>query len=176
MAERLGISRQQVQYDIRMLRERYRQTALRAVKRHTKCQLTKLDHLETCAWEKYEASCQPAEISTSSIVKGRVNKNGSPLPDLTKAQKVVKGQIAGDVRYLDVVMRCIEQRCKILGIGAPTKVGLTDPSGEKELTISDEERISLVTAFVNRISEQARAGGAGSNEPGQGAGDRPLPA
>src|SRR5262245_26869379 len=51
----------------------------------------------------------------NEITRGRTDKRGQRLPDLTKTDKTTRRQ-HGDARFLLVVNDCIERRAKILGM------------------------------------------------------------
>jgi hypothetical protein len=116
----LGLSRQQIGYDLQDLYARWREDASRDIDERKSAELQKLDRLEAVAWEGWERSCLDAETTHASRTKGRTGKAGEPLPDLEKATKTLKGQ-AGNPRFLEVIKGLIERRCRILGIDAPEK-------------------------------------------------------
>ena len=88
-------------------------------------ELAKVDLLELEYWQAWQRSCQDAETET---LRQRQTTDGK----VNDFSKVTKGQ-AGDKRFLDGVQWCIERRCKILGIDAPSKTDLT--SGGQALQI-----------------------------------------
>jgi hypothetical protein len=85
-AERLRVSRQQVGYDLAILRKRWQESADTDFAAKVALELARLNHLEAVAWDAWDQSCQ-------------VGKGG-----------------VGDARFLDRVHGCIELRCKILGL------------------------------------------------------------
>ena len=177
MAERLGISQSQVFREIQKLKQRWQASADCNTKEVIADSLEELRYCKARLWEAYERSCKDAEISTTSIVKGRVGKDGVALPDLTKAQKVAKGQ-TGDPHILNSIAAIIEQECRIHNVIGPQKISLTDPSGTKEYhgDFSDAERAALLAAFLER-HQSGEFVGEGGGEAGLGrphAGDGPL--
>jgi hypothetical protein len=86
-AERLRVSRQQVGYDLAILRKRWQESADTDFAAKVAQELARLDHVESVAWEAWDRSC--------AIGEGGV---GAP-------------------RFLDRVQSCIEMRTRILGIG-----------------------------------------------------------
>lgn len=103
IAERIGVSRQQITYDLRKLYDLWRESAVRNFDEHRARELAAVTHLEAtywAAWEKSEA-------------------------------RSVEGKTAdGDPRYLQGVERCIERRCKLLGLDAPDKIEIQDKTLE----------------------------------------------
>lgn len=84
-----------------------------------------------------------------------------------------------DYFALDRLLRILEMRWKLLGIGAPTKVALTDPTGNREYgELSTEQRMAELTAIFERARtrQSLEAAGAGTNggqpdDPGPGSGE-----
>jgi len=170
MAAAFNVTRKQIYYDIKVLHQRWQDSALSHFEERKARELAKIDHLEAVAWEAWERSCLDAESSSSSLVRGRVNREGAPLPDLERAEKTVKGQ-AGDERFLERVAWCINKRCEILGLNAPAKFARTNPDGsEPEEALSEEERLS---GFHNLM---ALLGQRNIDFPGQGNGHAARPA
>jgi hypothetical protein len=123
------------------LQKRWQESARALLDEHKARQLARIDHLERVAWEAWERSCEDAETTSAKRVQGRTTKEGEPLPDLCTSARVTKGQ-AGDPRHLERVAWCIEQRCKVLGLHAPTKLAPTNLGGEEEYgrELTDDER------------------------------------
>jgi hypothetical protein len=153
MAEKLGVSRQQIGYDLKILQKRWQESALAHLDAKKAQELARLDHLEAVAWSAWERSCQDAETITSSTVKGRVSKEGATLPDLQKVSTMTKHQ-AGDPRFLEHVYRCIDKRCEVLGLNAPKKVAPTSPDGTQAYAeaLTDEERLAGYDAILARVA------------------------
>lgn len=80
-------------------------------------ELAKIDLLETTYWRAWEDSRRDKEVvqvedSTKGGAKGYIRAEGQ----------------SGNPAFLDGVMKCIEKRCKILGLDAPTKnINITIP-------------------------------------------------
>jgi predicted transcriptional regulator len=73
-------------------------------------QLARLDHLERTYWDAWERSKEQRESSIQEQIQGETSR--------LRAQ-IRKDQDVGDARFLQGVERCIDQRCKILGLYAP---------------------------------------------------------
>jgi hypothetical protein len=114
IAAALGLSRPQVQYDLAQLQRAWRKSGIRSFDDQKAEQLAKIDELERTYWDAWEASRKDREIATQ-----RQRANGDKEIMLRK-----EGQ-AGDPRFLDGVMSCIERRCKLLGLDAPTRQTIT---------------------------------------------------
>lgn len=123
IARQIGVSRQQISYDLRALRKRWLQNAMRDFDARAAEELAKIDHLEMEYWRAYEQAQRAKRFSAP---------------------------------YLAGVMSCIERRCKLFGLDAPTKIAPTDPSGENPYAgMSDEQ---LLSALVETTRAIARSG------------------
>jgi hypothetical protein len=71
-------------------------------------ELGKIDEVERTAWAAWEQSRQVAETTrTRRVEQGSGNQT---MAELTRQGK------AGDPRFLEVILKCSERRCKILGV------------------------------------------------------------
>lgn len=120
IAERLNagrdftLSQQTISNDLRAIQKEWLESSLRDFDEMRAEQLGKIDRLEREYWRGWERSCEDAET---------VRKEG-PASGVEKIVKTEKGQ-AGDPRFLSGVERCIERRCKLLGLDAPVKQDIT---------------------------------------------------
>ena len=117
IAQELGVTQQQISYDLKTIQERWRKSALVDLNEAKQRELERIDVLEREYWQAWENSKGEQSRSTAS-------KAG----EATRAQ-VVKFESAGDPRFLAGVQWCVEQRCKILGLHAAVKSELTGEGG-----------------------------------------------
>jgi len=130
IAEGLGIHQSTVSRDIKALQIEWQKSALVDINSKKAKELAKIDRLEREYWLAWERSCEDAEIVRQEARDKKINK----------VIKTAKGQ-AGDPRFLSGVERCIERRCKILGIDAPEKHEITGRDGNAvdiKVTILDD--------------------------------------
>lgn len=111
IADTRGLSMNQVKYDLREVRKRWRQSSVRDFDAHREEQLARLDLMEASLWREWERSCGNPEAKKSKK---------SDLPPQT-----------GDPRYMTVMLNIIERRSKLLGLDAPTKLAPTNPDGDE---------------------------------------------
>lgn len=116
IAQAIGVSRQQADYDCQTLLQRWRDetTSTRDI------ELAKINHLEATAWDAYERSCRDAE---TRIAKTVTTADG----ERTEATQREEGQV-GDPRWLEIVRWCINRRCELLQLDPP-KVTQQEYSG-----------------------------------------------
>lgn len=143
------VSQQMVSYDLCDLRSEWLQSAMMDFNDAKARELARIDYLELVNWEAWERSREDAETQVRKT-KGLAQIIDDGKSHVIRQQPVesattIKGQ-AGDPRFLAGIQWCIERRCKILGVDAPTdlKVGV---SGGIEI---DNERVSAAIARLER--------------------------
>jgi hypothetical protein len=117
MASRLGMSVKQVEYDLRLLRVQWRRERQSFADR-LDVELAKLDNLEREAWEAWHHSRQPT-TTTEVRAQSRGPNGGGADVELHRTTRTEQGY--GDPRYLELVLRCIDRRCRLLGLDAPAR-------------------------------------------------------
>jgi hypothetical protein len=111
IAGELRIDQSTVSRDLKALQSEWLSSALMDFNEAKAQEIAKIDRLEREYWQAWARSCEDAEQTT---------QEGTPVK-VDKVKKTSKGQ-AGDPRFLQGVQWCIERRCKILGVDAPTEV------------------------------------------------------
>lgn len=79
-------------------------------------ELARIDALEAAAWEAWQASVEKGTLSEQ--VYQKFDERDTPR---STNRVVTRTAASGDPRHLDTIKWCIDQRCKILGLLAPTK-------------------------------------------------------
>ena len=109
IAAALGISQQQVSYDLKAIRAAWLASAVRDFDALKAQELAKIDAVEREYWLAWERSKKDKETEYSEdSSKG------------FKSGKRREGQ-AGNPAFLAGVLTCIERRCAILGLDAPKR-------------------------------------------------------
>ena len=114
VAEQLGISRDMVTYDLKVIQAKWREDTALDLDVHKAEQLAKLDELERTHWEAWEESKQDKETRTA-----RTYEHGSGTGTESTLRKEAS---VGNQSFLDGVLRVIRQRCRILGLELPPAV------------------------------------------------------
>ena len=121
----LGVSQAQISLDLKVVRELWLASTLRNFDALKSEQLAKIDQIEIAAWQGWERSLQPREVSLTEATEGGeiLGDDGKPRPKAPSRKASVRreGQ-AGDPRFLERVQKCIDQRCTILGLNEPTRL------------------------------------------------------
>jgi hypothetical protein len=114
IAERIGVTRQQIGYDLREIRKRWIDAQIVDFNEAKAAELVRLDAIIYRAEGFLAKSC----LEPASVKK----------------------------QWADVLLKCVDQRCKILGLYAPTKVEPPVPVNEFRDIIDEltpDERIAL---------------------------------
>ena len=134
IARTLGVTQQQISLDLKVIHRWWRESAIRDFDAAQAQELAKIDLLEQTAWEAWQRSIQPREITLTEQTEGGetydAQGNPRPKPPTRKASMRKEGQV-GDPRFLEQVYKCIERRCALLGLNAPQKVAPTSPDGKE---------------------------------------------
>jgi len=126
------ITQQTVSRDLKTIQERWFASSLRNFDEAKAQEIAKVDHLELVAWEAYQSSIKP-------IIKQKISKKVDG--QTTEAtQEAYRGY--GDVRFLEMVYKCIDRRCKLLGLDAPVRQDVDITSGGNTLGESLERLIA----------------------------------
>lgn len=105
--KRITLSPQQIQHDLDIVRADWQQSATVNFDEIRGEQLAKLDAIEQEAWDAWRSSKGEKQESTTEKKTG---ENGYERAQLRRFHE------AGDARFLDIIQKCIDQRCKILGL------------------------------------------------------------
>lgn len=120
IAVETGVTQQQISYDLKVLRGRWLRSSIRDFDEARAQELAKIDDLEREYWGAWDASKDKFEATTTEQSNGKMAQ--------TKA-KIHRETRTGDLRYLLGVQWCIERRCKLLGLDAPTKQEISGRGG-----------------------------------------------
>jgi hypothetical protein len=123
IAKHFGLSQQQISVDLKSLEQEWRQSALRDFDDLRGVQLAKIDELEREYWTAWEKSKKPITKTRQEATPKRNRATGESVPTPDKIIKEVRESV-GDPRWLDGVHKCIERRCKLLGLDAPQTVDI----------------------------------------------------
>jgi hypothetical protein len=101
------ITQQQISSDLKVIRDRWLESSVRDFDAAKSEQLAKIDHMESEAWQSWEKS---KEVSKTVTRKQGGMNDGEVI---TKIET-----LTGNPAYLNIVDRCIERRCRLLGLDA----------------------------------------------------------
>ena len=137
IATELGVSQQQVSYDLKSIQKLWRESAVRDFDSHQSEELKKIDHLERTYWDGWSRSLEKFRktVQEASIPKRpRAVKDGEPPADDDGKPRPTKATVTeeerdGNPAFLAGVERCIERRCVLLDLNPAEKKQLSGPGG-----------------------------------------------
>lgn len=142
IAEIVGLSRPTVVADLKVIQVQWMTESTTALQEAKARELARLNLLETEYWSGWERSKEDAVVVTEEESDEKGFKR--------KTQR--KGQ-AGDPRFLDGVNRCVENRCKILGITLDITLNIDLnilPLEYLERIVNGESEIDVFADFQKR--------------------------
>jgi hypothetical protein len=155
MAARLGISRQEVTYELGVLRKEWLARSSRDFDQKKSEELAKLDELETEYWAAWQASKQPLEHTTQEEVTDEISMPAGrrhtrvKVPRSRTRAATQQQQQHGDTSCLAGVERVIRERCKLLGLYPATDVTVSGVMTFNDLfelaQQADPPRVTAVT-------------------------------
>lgn len=122
IAEQIGVSREQIKYDIKEIREKWVESQIDNFEAYKAEEIRKINALEREAWEGLRRSIAERK-------RTRIEDRDSEDKGKTKIRSVTVEERDGDPRFMQIIATCIDRRCKIRGIDAPTKQELSGPEG-----------------------------------------------
>jgi hypothetical protein len=144
IGEQLGISQSCVAKDLKILRGRWLEAGLRDFDELRSEQLAKIDALEATYWEAWNKSCRDKKRQTAGTRE-------SARDDIKHAEIVTEGR-DGNPAFLAGVDKCIERRCKLLGLDAPQRMEVNDTTPPKyDLSKLTPEELDDLQEKVKRI-------------------------
>ena len=130
IAQRLGISRAMVTYDLRVIQRRWRAETVRNLDEYKARELDKIDNLERTYWEAWERSLETRETSTTSMRAG------------VAAAFLHKEPRDGNPAFLVGVQWCIDRRCKLL---------MLDPQPAPPVVTVDNREVHITVTYDDDV-------------------------
>lgn len=167
IAQELDISQPTVSNDLAAIRDRWRQAALVNFNEREQAELEKIDALEREYLKGYIESKEKRVIKTKKKVPRVVDEEGNMQVntdgeletninhriEYVTAEKIIREEEkVGDPRWLEGIQRCIDQRCKVLGLyrTTPSTSGQGD-TGETGPTV--KSRVTLLLGIFEQYQQ-----------------------
>lgn len=177
IADQLGLTRQQIGYDIKDILARWEEKAIRNVDALKNKELDRINILEREYWKAWERS-QEDKVTHQSVRKHKAAELGDGKDDDGEPTEIVNpasvevtdtesiAYQVGNPTFLSGVQWCISERCKLLGIYAPTKteaitrnIDLDKLSVAQLLRIEQgEDPIAVILDGYTKSNEEGDAG------------------
>lgn len=116
IGDKLGLARQQIGYDLKAIQKEWLKSSLIDFNEARARELSKIDNLEVTYWESFSKSLSPKKTETAKSTTGPDGQQERSEFSAKEEQQV------GDKRFLDGVAWCIDRRCKLFGLDAPSQV------------------------------------------------------
>lgn len=117
IAAELGVSQQQISYDIQEIHRRWRESDLINVNEAKQRELERIDKLEQTYWSAWEKS-----LGERTRTKQETSADAVTGTERGKRRaSVEKETLLGNPAYLAGIEYCITERAKIIGLYAPTQ-------------------------------------------------------
>lgn len=151
-----GVTFAMVKRDIEDIRREWRETRIDSLNEYMMKEIEKIDLVESQAWEEWHRSKLDAETKITEAEADEIE-----MGKLTPKKATVKkqGQTA-DPRYMDIILKCSDQRAKLLGLYVTKQVieAKVEHSTKdaKEMT-DDELRTAIMARLVSggkRVSDE----------------------
>lgn len=117
IAKEQDVTQATISRDLKALREQWLASALIDINEAKGRELAKIDALEVEYWEAWRRSIGE-QIRERTKAKG-ISIDGQAGSPKQIEKTVQKFTLIGDPRFLQGIERCIDKRCKILGLDAP---------------------------------------------------------
>lgn len=149
IGEALHLSRQQIAYDMAEINARWRESQLASISEAVARELDRLEAIEQEAWEAWRRSIGTMRRTTLS----EGGKNGDQI-DTTEWTE------AGDPRFLDVVLRCVDRRARLMGLEPkePQGAGVVVNVQNNECNVSINDRRTELLDIIAAASQRAGSG------------------
>ena len=148
IADRLGVSQQQISYDLLSLRKMWLKSALVDFNHARAEQLAKIDELERTYWEAWLSSCEGGGYTVAVAEQGKDK-------ELEIAKTITRENTGtGNPAFLAGVERCVGMRNKMLGLDAPRLIEVVDEGfDQEEWKRKRDQRHAAALATLNDAEE-----------------------
>lgn len=126
IAAHFGVSATTIRKDVVKARERWREEADLDFQTHFNAEMARIRKIEREAWVQFRKSQAEASEKmslTEPAQPGPGGESGQPAakPGSRKVEKS-KREKSGAVAYMRIILDCLKERCKLLGLYAPEKL------------------------------------------------------
>jgi hypothetical protein len=158
IAEHLGMTVDRVSKSITKVRQKWLENQTMDFAIRQAVELEKLDRLEGELWEAWEKSKKGLKKKISSDLL-RTTPRGDQTEKLSAVEELDQ---PGEVKYLELIAKIVAQRCKILGLDAPTVIQHTGEIALNSYNIAgrgklnEEQKMNLMFTYLQKLAEEPR--------------------
>lgn len=152
-----NISAQTISNDLKEIKKRWLQSQIKDFNEAKVQELAKIDELERAYWEGWVSSREQQDTLEVEKATDSTTGAGANTHDRTKSKRITK-QRDGSVDFLQGVERCINLRCKILGLTTQTAFKKDWESAAREAGISKEQAQEQFEGMVQTFTKSIKDG------------------
>lgn len=158
IAEHLGMTVEKVSKSIAKVRQKWLENQTMDFAVRQAVELEKLDRLEGELWEAWEKSKKGLKKKISSDLL-RTTPRGDQTEKISATEELDQ---PGEVKYLELIAKIVAQRCKILGLDAPTVIQHTGEIALNSYNIAgrgklnEEQKMNLMFTYLQKLAEQPK--------------------
>lgn len=141
IAQELNLTQATISRDLEQVRTAWRESSIRDFDAQRDLEIARLNQIEKEAWAAWERSQQPAQ---TAVVSGAAGSQ--------TAKRTLRHQ-CGNPRFLELALRCNEERRKLLGLDAPLKIAPVTPDG-RPLTI-EQRRTHIIAIMREQLGAES---------------------
>lgn len=139
-----------IRNDVKFIHRKWRRDGLRPFDHHKARELARLNEVEREAWKAWRRSIGVNEKRTKSTkAKGDANTGKMSNPEV--GNSTVETDSPGVPRFLQLVLSCIDRRCRLLRLSAPfqgaTAASRADKRREQNLRQMSDEELRILAAL-----------------------------
>jgi hypothetical protein len=140
IGEHLGLNQSQISRELSKIESIWKQESTRDYDLCIEQELLRLSLLEAELWAAWEQSRLPKESTSSQKRESKI-----AVAKRTESQ-------AGNPQFLQGVQSCIDRRCKLLGLDAPTKSEHTGAYGSPMYVVALPQQAPTVESWLQTLN------------------------
>ena len=141
LAEIFNVSAVTIHNDMKAVRAQWQEETKQETAAWAYQQIIKIDKIESAAWEGWDRSVGDHSKTTIETFSGGRGDSQKHV--------VVDEPIAGDPRFLAVVLNCVQRRCAMLGLDAPEKIEDVTPRQPVEILVETKQETMSVRELLD---------------------------
>lgn len=161
IAEALGVSQTTICFDLKAIHQQWKEAAITDIAAIKERELLRIDRIEREHWRGWVKSLKDRQRRTTKSG----GKEGDEVTSMTEGQ-------AGNPRFLEGIMHCIERRARLLGLDAPEKIDF--PNGidiaDRKTALQGILSDPVAVEAIQKLDERMRAVQVGDGKGGNGNG------
>ncbi len=151
IAAALNLSPQLVSKEVKALGKEWRRSTTLSIADHKTQEVERLNFMERLLWESWEKSKEGRRRTQQWVVPGQPTEADPDPRPVPARMSVTTESEPGDPRIMSAILNIVKERCKLLDLYKPIKIGPSllekDPS---KMTV--EERTERLLEILNKYA------------------------